>query len=125
MGQLLVLPRLPYRDPATGEVHSLVSLGPRYVPDFALTIDGDPIPAELRASITGVTLPDRPRGLRPGGASTLVNERLRWLDHPLLALDTDVRLSLGYARRRHWTSVFVGEIVGRECELSLERRRRR
>jgi hypothetical protein len=92
-----------------------VSLGPRYVPDFALTIDGDPIPAELRASISGITLET---GLEGSDRMDIeiVNERLRWLDHPLLALDTDVRLSLGY-RDGAMDQLFVGEIVGRECSF--------
>jgi hypothetical protein len=92
-----------------------VSLGPRYVPDFALTIDGEPIPAELRASISGVTLLTGLEGADRAEIE-IVNERLRWLDHPLLTLDTDVRLSLGY-RDGVMDQLFVGEIVGRECSF--------
>ena len=92
-----------------------MTLGPRYVPDFSLTIDGDPIPSELRASISAIT---HETGLV--GADRvdidIVNERLRWLDHPLLALDTDVKLSLGY-RDGTMEQLFVGEIVGRECSF--------
>ncbi len=92
-----------------------MTLGPRYVPDFSLTIDGDPIPSELRASISGIT---HETGLE--GADRvdidIVNERLRWLDHPLLALNTDVKLSLGY-RDGAMEQLFVGEIVGRECSF--------
>jgi len=32
-----------------------MSLGPRYVPDYRLTLGGEPAPAELRASITSIT----------------------------------------------------------------------
>ena len=63
-----------------------------------------PIPAALRASIacvrhctTGLEGADRVE-------LTLANENLRWLDHPLLALDTQLaavaRLRAGPARRR-------------------------
>jgi hypothetical protein len=90
-----------------------VSLGPRYVPDFSLTIGGDPIPSALRASISAITLETGLEGADRVEIE-LVNERLRWLDHPLLALDTDVRLSLGY-RDGTMEQLFVGEVVGREC----------
>lgn len=90
-----------------------MSLGPRYVPDFSLTIGGAPIPGELRASISGVTLETGLEG-SDRVEIEIVNERLRWLDHPLLTLDTDVRLSLGY-RDGTMEPLFVGEIVGREC----------
>jgi hypothetical protein len=86
-----------------------------HVPDFALTIDGDPIPSELRASITGIA---HETGLV--GADRvdidIVNQRLRWLDHPLLALDRPVTLSLGY-RDGSMERLFVGTIVGRECSF--------
>ena len=92
-----------------------MTLGPRFVPDFSLAIDGDPIPSELRASISAIT---HETGLE--GADRvdidIVNQRLRWLDHPLLALDTDVVLSLGY-RDGTMEQLFVGEIVGRECSF--------
>src|SRR5947209_3789123 len=42
---------------------------------------------------------------------TLANNHLRWLDHPLLKLETEVRVSLGYAPDP-LAQVFVGEIVG-------------
>jgi hypothetical protein len=92
-----------------------VSPGPRYVPDFSLTIGGEPIPSELRASITGIT---HETGLDGSDRVEvdIVNERLRWLDHPLLTLDADVRLSLGY-RDGTMEQLFVGEIVGRECSF--------
>src|SRR3984885_8918897 len=84
--------------------------GSRFIPDFRLSIGGTPVPAELRASVSSVTLVS---GLE--GADrveiTLVNDALRWLDNPLFALDTPVTLSLGYADTGT-QQVFVGQIVG-------------
>jgi len=81
----------------------------RYVPDFRLEIGGTAIPAALRASVVGIK---HESGLE--GADrvevTLVNENLRWLDHPLLKLDQPLALHLGYAPARP-VQVFVGEIV--------------
>jgi len=42
---------------------------------------------------------------------TLVNERLRWLDHPLLALDNTLALAIVYAPDP-LEQIFVGEIIG-------------
>ena len=87
----------------------------RYAPQMALTINGQPIPAALRASITGVT---HQTGLE--GADrvelNLANENLRWLDHPLLALDNRLTLSLGYAPDR-LQQVFLGDVVGHSASF--------
>jgi hypothetical protein len=84
--------------------------GSRFIPDFRLQIDGAPVPAELRASVSSVTFVS---GLE--GADrleiTLVNDGLRWLDQSLFALDTSVSLQLGYADTGT-QQVFVGQIVG-------------
>jgi hypothetical protein len=84
--------------------------GTRFIPDFRLQLGGAPVPAELRASISSVTLVS---GLE--GADrveiTLVNDQLRWLDQRLFALDTPVSLQLGYADIGT-QQVFVGQIVG-------------
>ena len=81
----------------------------RYAPDFRVAIGGAPVPAALRASLSSVTFQS---GLE--GADrvelTLVNEKLRWLDHPLLALDQQVALSAGYAPDP-LKQIFVGEVV--------------
>jgi len=81
-----------------------------FAPEFAITIGGEPIPAALRGAISRVSYTD---GLK--GADrveiTVSNERLQWLDHPLLQVDNPFTLSLGYApdpKQR----VFVGEITG-------------
>lgn len=75
-----------------------------------MRIRGQAAPAALRASISSVT---HQTGL--DGADrvelTLVNENLRWLDHPLLTLDNELALSIGYAPDP-LEQVFVGEIIG-------------
>lgn len=84
--------------------------GLRFIPDFRLQLGGAPVPAELRASVSSVTLVS---GL--DGADrveiTLVNDGLRWLDQSMFALDTPVALQLGYADTGT-EQVFVGQIVG-------------
>jgi hypothetical protein len=83
----------------------------RFVPEFALMLDGKPIPAELRASIlsvrcqTGYDAVDEVE-------ITLANEKLRWLDDPLFRLDTALTLKLGYAPDP-LTQAFDGEVVAR------------
>jgi hypothetical protein len=87
-----------------------VTSGDRFVPAFRLAIDGSPIPAEMRALVsrlscqTGLEGADRVE-------IVLVNENLRWLDHPLLGLGNELTLSLGYAPDPP-TQFFVGDIVG-------------
>jgi hypothetical protein len=85
----------------------------RYVPEFSVTINDEPIPAALRASISSVSYDT---GL--AGADrvelTLVNENLRWLDNPLFTLDNALTLALGYAPDP-LERVFVGEIVGQNA----------
>jgi phage protein D len=87
----------------------------RYAPEFKVQIDHAPIPAVLRASISSVTFQsgfdavDRVE-------LTLVNENLRWLDHPLLDMDKKLTLSLGYAPDP-LTQVFVGEIVSQDASF--------
>lgn len=82
----------------------------RYAPNFTITLNGDPIPQAMRACITRLNYQD---GL--DGADRveviLANESLRWLDHPLLQVDTEFRLEIGYAPNP-LHEVFVGEITG-------------
>ncbi|MEZ4447703.1 MAG: hypothetical protein R3B72_51985 [Polyangiaceae bacterium] len=77
------------------------------VPDFRIDIEGALVPAELRASVTSVNHSTSLEGADRVEVS-LVNEGLRWLDHPLLALDNDLELWMGYAGELK--RVFVGEI---------------
>lgn len=81
----------------------------RYAPEFSISLGGEPIPAELRALITGVTWTT---GLEGADRVELqiANERLRWLDDDLLKPDTALELEIGYAPDGT-TRVFSGEIV--------------
>jgi len=82
----------------------------RLAPEARILADGQPLPAALRASVSriAVTL-----GLE--GADrlelTVSDEAVRWLDHPQIALDRELRLELGYAPDP-LTQVFVGDVVG-------------
>ncbi len=81
----------------------------RYAPEFRILINDQPASAGLRASITQVSYQTGLEGADRVELS-LVNENLRWLDHPLLKLGNKLTLSMGYApdplRKQ-----FVGEIV--------------
>jgi uncharacterized protein len=81
-----------------------------FAPEFQVQVDGQPAPRGLRPSISSITYQT---GLE--GADrvelTIANDGLRWLDHPLLALDHELTVSIGYAPDP-LTQMFVGEIVG-------------
>jgi uncharacterized protein len=83
-----------------------------YVPDFALTLNGQPLPAELRASVVGVTFEDGLEGADRVEV-TIANPDLRFLDHPLLDLGVQLELALGY-RPAGLRDVFVGDVTGVE-----------
>lgn len=83
---------------------------PTYAPEFSIEIDGAPLPAALRGSISRVSYTDGMQGA-DRVEITFANESLRWLDHPLLQSDLGFRLLLGYAPDP-LESVFVGEITG-------------
>jgi phage protein D len=85
----------------------------RYNPDFKIEINDKPIPAALRASIAGVNYQNGLEGADRVELN-LVNENLRWLDHPLLALDNPLTLWIGY-HDEGLKRVFVGEIVGQSA----------
>jgi phage protein D len=87
-----------------------VSATVRYAPEFRILIDGSPVPAVLRSSVTGLSLQSSLEGV-DRLELTLANEGLRWLDHALLKLDREVTLTLGYTPEP-LTQMFVGEIVG-------------
>ncbi len=82
---------------------------PRFAPELSLRIAGAAAPAELRASLTSVQLQSS-LGAADRVELGIANERLRWLDHPLLKLDTELVLALGYAPDP-LEQLFVGEIV--------------
>jgi uncharacterized protein len=83
---------------------------PHYAPDYRIEINGETLPAALRASVIRISYQD---GLQ--GADrveiTIANEGLQWLDHPLLQVDNGFTLSIGYAPDP-LEKVFVGEITG-------------
>ncbi len=87
-------------------------LAPVYVPDFKLEVDGRPLPAELRGSVTGVRFEEALEGASRVEIE-LANQGLKLLDEPLLDLDHRLDLSLGY-RPARIRRVFVGEITGVE-----------
>lgn len=84
----------------------------RLAPEFAISIDGKAIPAALRASVISITHTDGMEGADRVEVS-LANTSLQWLDHPLLQVNHEFRLSMGYAPGP-LEEVFVGEITGLE-----------
>lgn len=85
---------------------------PQYAPQFKILVDDTPLPAGLRGSVTSVSYQDGMQGADRVEV-TLANPGLRWLDHPLLAVDKGLKLSIGYAPGP-LEEVFVGEITGVE-----------
>ena len=83
----------------------------QFAPDFALKLDGQPIPAELRGSIQAVRCHTGYEGLDEVEV-TITNDGLRWLDNRQFKLDTPLTLSVGYAPSP-LTQVFDGEVVAR------------
>ncbi len=84
----------------------------QYAPQFRLEIGGDPLPAALRGSIVGLSYQN---GLEGSDSVdlTIANQDLRWLDHPLLAVDQGFKLFIGYAPDP-LEEIFVGEITAVE-----------
>lgn len=87
-------------------------LYPTYAPEFVVRLNGQPLPAALKASISSITYEDGMKGADRVEVS-FANPSLRWLDHPLLSVDTPFSLSIGYAPDP-LEEVFVGEITGVE-----------
>jgi len=85
---------------------------PFYAPEFRFTLNGAPPPPAMQASVASISYQDGMEGA-DRVEITLANPNLQWLDHPLLALDTKLHLSLGYAPDP-LEEVFVGEITGTE-----------
>lgn len=81
----------------------------RFAPEFTMLLGGQPVPAELRASIQSVRCQTGYEGLDEVEL-TIANEKLRWLDSPLFALDMPLTLKLGYAPDP-LVQVFDGDIV--------------
>lgn len=87
-----------------------MALYPQYVPDFRIEIGGDDVTGLLRSAVTTLTYTDGIEGA-DRVEMTLANDRLQWLDHPLLQVDQPFSLSLGYAPDP-LEEVFVGEVTG-------------
>jgi hypothetical protein len=85
---------------------------PFYAPEFRVKIDGEELPAALRGSISSLSYQDGLEGADRVELS-IANERLRWLDSPILQVDRGLSLSIGYAPDP-LEEVFVGEITGVE-----------
>ncbi len=83
----------------------------QFAPDFLLSLDGRPVPAELRGSIVSLRCHTGYEGLDEVEV-TLANDGLRWLDERLFALDVPLSLKLGYAPNP-LAQVFDGEVVAR------------
>lgn len=88
---------------------------PRHVPDFALRIGGDAAPAALRASVTGVTFQASLDAASRVDVA-LANDRLRWLDHPLLAVRSELELFVGY-RPQPLQRMFRGRVVSHSASF--------
>ena len=81
----------------------------RFAPDFHLELDGDPIPAGLRAAISNVSLTSALEGA-DRVEFEVANQYLQWTDHELLNNGVSVKLDLGY-QPDGFEQMFVGEIV--------------
>jgi uncharacterized protein len=82
----------------------------KFAPDYQIDIGGDRIPPDLRACVMRVNYTDGIEGADRVEV-TLSNDRLQWLDHPLLQVDTSFALRIGYVPGP-LEEVFVGEITG-------------
>jgi hypothetical protein len=85
---------------------------PSYAPEFLIKLNGQPLPTALKGAVSAVSYEDGMEGADRVEV-TFANPSLRWLDHPLLAVDTPFSLSIGYAPDP-LEEVFVGEITGVE-----------
>jgi hypothetical protein len=90
-----------------------MAANPHYAPELRLSIDKEPIPAAMRGSVTRLSL-QTGLGVSDRVEIGLANDGLRWLDHPLLALDKELAVSLGYAPDA-LEQLFVGEIVAHDA----------
>jgi phage protein D len=84
----------------------------QYAPEFVVRLNGELMPAALKGAVSSISYQDGMQGADRVEV-TLANPSLRWLDHPLLSVDTPFSLSIGYAPDP-LEEVFVGEITGVE-----------
>ena len=92
-----------------------MSARPRFAPDLRIGIDGAPVPNILRSSISSVSLQTGLEGADRVELS-LVNEGLRWIDHPLFRVERELSLFMGYAPDP-LKQMFVGEIVSHSASF--------
>lgn len=90
----------------------MVALPSYYVPDIDLQLDGQSLPADLRASVMAVRFEEAIEGADRVEAE-FANQGLRLLDHPLLQLKNSVELSLGY-HPDGLQQMFKGNVTGVE-----------
>jgi phage protein D len=82
----------------------------RLAPDARIVADGQPLPAALRAAVSRISVTQGIEGV-DRLELTVSDEAVRWLDHPQIALDRELRVELGYAPDP-LEQVFVGDVVG-------------
>jgi len=82
----------------------------RLAPDARIVADGQPLPAALRAAVSRISVTQGIEGV-DRLELTVSDETVRWLDHPQIALDRELRVELGYAPDP-LKQVFVGDVVG-------------
>lgn len=81
-----------------------------YIPDFEVVLGGQPIPAQLRASVTKVHFEESLEAADRVEVE-FANQGLLLLDDPLFQLKAPLELSLGY-RPSGIVQVFQGEVSG-------------
>lgn len=87
----------------------------RFVPDYRIELDGEPISAALRASISDVSLTSALKGADRVEFS-VANQYLQWTDNNLFRNGTSVKLHLGY-NGEGFEQMFVGEIVSTQASF--------
>ena len=87
----------------------------RYVPAYRLELNRSAVPKAMQSAISSISCQSGLEGADRVEVS-LVNDNLRWLDHPLLTLDTPLTLAMGYTDTS-LEQVFVGEIVSQEASF--------
>jgi uncharacterized protein len=84
----------------------------QYIPDYAVSMDGRPLAADLRTRVMSIRFEESLEGANRVEVE-LANPDLRLLDSSALDLDVRLELSLGY-RPSPITPVFTGTVTGVE-----------
>ena len=96
----------------------MTSATPRYAPEVRLAFGGAPAPAIIRGALTELRVQTGLEGVDRVELA-LANEGLRFLDHPLFRLDTELQVSIGYAPD-DVELVFNGVVVGTDATFPAE-----